>query len=143
MLEVQRTFIVSQPLDKVASYLKDFANTEEWDPGTVSTTRIGTGPVEVGAKWHNVSKFRGRETELEYVLKRAEAARLTFEGNNKTVTATDDLTFRESDGGTEINYHATFDFHGLARLAEPFIKGALQKLGDDTQQQMQRTINAR
>lgn len=143
MLEVKRTFVVDQPIDKVVSYLKDFANTEEWDPGTVSTTRIGTGPVEVGAKWQNVSKFRGRETELEYVMKRDEAARLTFEGNNKTVTATDDLTFRESGDGTEINYHATFDFHGLARLAEPFIKGALEKLGDETQQQMQKTINAR
>lgn len=142
MLDVQRTFVVTKPVEQVVSYLKDFANTEHWDPGTITTTRIGNGTIEVGARWHNVSEFRGRRTELDYRLSRAEADRLTFLGGNKTVTSTDDLRFREVEGGTEIRYRASFVFHGLARLAEPFLKRALDKLGDKTERQMRETINA-
>lgn len=134
--------MVTKPLAQVVSYLRDFANTEHWDPGTITTTRVGSGPVEVGARWHNVSEFRGRRTELDYRLTRAEVDRLTFTGENKTATSTDDLRFRAVEGGTEISYRAHFVFHGLARLAEPFLKGALEKLGDKTEQQMRETINA-
>ena len=142
MLDVTRTFVVTKPLDEVVSYLRDFANTEQWDPGTVSTTRVGDGPIEVGARWRNVSEFRGRKTELEYRLTRDEARRLTFVGKNKTVTATDDLHLREVDGGTEISYQAHFDFHGLAKLAVPFIRGAIEDLGDPTVRQMTKVLNA-
>lgn len=142
MTDVRRTFTVSQPPDKVVTYLKDFANTERWDPGTVTTTRVGDGPITVGTRWKNVSEFRGRKTELEYRLTRDEPRRLTFVGENKTVTSTDDLHFREVEGGTEIGYQAHFDFHGLAKLAVPFVKGALEKLGTQTENQMRRTINA-
>ncbi len=142
MTDVRRTFTVSQPMDKVVSYLEDFANAEQWDPGTVTCTRIGAAPVGVGTHWKNVSKFRGRTTELDYELVRSEPDRLTFVGKNKTATSTDDLHFRAADGKTEISYHAHFDFHGLARLAEPFLKGALEKLGDQTEAQMRKTINA-
>ncbi|MDQ3716681.1 MAG: SRPBCC family protein [Actinomycetota bacterium] len=142
MTDVQRTFTVNQPMDKVVTYLKDFANTERWDPGTVTTTRVGSGPIEVGACWRNISEFRGRKTTLEYTLTKAEPSRLTFVGKNKTVTSTDDLHFREVDGGTEISYQAHFEFQGLARLVTPFLKGALEKLGDQTEQQMRATVNA-
>jgi len=140
--DVRRTFTVQQPTDKVVAYLKDFANSEQWDPGTVTTKRVGNGPIEVGSQWHNVSEFRGRKTELEYRLTRAESRRLTFVGENKTATSTDDLRFREVEGGTEIGYHAHFEFHGLAKLATPFLKAPLEKLGDDTEKQMRETINA-
>lgn len=142
MLDVTRTFVVNQPIEKVVSYLRDFANTERWDPGTITTTRIGDGPIEVGTRWHNVSEFRGRRTELDYSLTRDEPTRLTFVGENKTATSTDDLHFREVDGGTEISYQAHFAFHGLARLAEPFLKGPLNKLGDKVEQQMRETVNS-
>lgn len=142
MTDVRRTFTVNQPMDKVVAYLQDFANSEQWDPGTVTTKRVGQGPIEVGTRWKNVSEFRGRETELEYRLTRTEPDHLTFVGENKTVTSTDDLSFRAVGAGTEIGYHANFDFHGLASLAVPFLKSALEKLGDQTEAQMRQTINA-
>ncbi|MBA3338206.1 MAG: SRPBCC family protein [Geodermatophilaceae bacterium] len=141
MTDVRRTFTVQQPTDKVVNYLRDFANTEQWDPGTVTTTRVDDGPIEFGTRWKNVSEFRGRKTELEYRLTRAEARRLTFVGENKTVTSTDDLNFGEVDGGTQIEYHAHFEFHGLAKLATPLLQAPLEKLGDQTEQQMRETIN--
>jgi carbon monoxide dehydrogenase subunit G len=143
MVHVQRTFTVTPSVEAVVDYLKDFAHAEAWDPGTVSCTREGgDGPVAVGTTWHNVSKVRGKETELTYRLERLEGARLTFVGENKTATSTDDITFRATDAGTEITYDSDIVFHGLAKLADPLMHGEFEKLGDETVDQLTRVLNA-
>ncbi|CAN5513407.1 SRPBCC family protein [soil metagenome] len=133
MLTVERTFTVQAPIENVFDYLADFTNTNDWDPGTVRTTRLDNGPLQVGAKFHNVSKFRGRETELDYELTVFDPrTHLTFQGTNKTVTSTDDLSFRPDGSGTQIHYAAHFDFHGVAKLAQPFLSSTFETLADDT-----------
>jgi carbon monoxide dehydrogenase subunit G len=141
MVAVIRKFTVQQPVEVVVDYLKDFARAEEWDPGTKTCRRTDAGDVRVGSRWHNVSEFRGRETELEYELARLEPTHLTFVGKNKTATSTDDLTFEAAGAGTAITYRATIEFHGLAKLAGPFLQSTFEKLGDETQQQMTRVLN--
>ncbi len=143
MLEVKKVFAVNKPVAEVQSYLKDFANAEEWDAGTKSCTRVSAGPITVGTSWKNVSEFKGKETELSYRLTKLEPSHLQFVGQNKTVTSTDDLTFAAVSGGTSITYSAKFDFHGIAKLASPFLRGALNKLGDQTAAQMKTVINAK
>ncbi|MFC1436524.1 SRPBCC family protein [Streptacidiphilus sp. N1-3] len=131
MVSVERTVVVGRSLEVVVDYLKDFARTEAWDPGTVRCVPLEPGPVAEGSTWRNTSVFRGRETELTYRLTRLEPARLTFIGTNRTATSTDDLTFREVDGGTSITYRADVTFHGLAKLAAPFLRGEFERLGDE------------
>ncbi|MET0315404.1 MAG: SRPBCC family protein [Rhodococcus fascians] len=140
MTDVKRTFMVNTPRDEVVRYLRDFARAEQWDPGTVSCTQIGDGPVRLGTKWRNVSEFRGRETELEYELVCDEPGRLTFTGRNKTVTSTDDLVFADSGANTVVAYHAHFRWHGLIKLVAPFVKGAIEDLGDPTVAQLKATL---
>jgi carbon monoxide dehydrogenase subunit G len=143
MPSVQRTFDVNAPLDQVFDYLADFTHTEQWDPGTVSTTRLDTASLSVGARFRNVSEFFGRRTELEYVLRVLDHGRhLVFVGTNKTATATDDLTFTGSARSTTITYRATFEFKGIAKFAGPFVKPALEKLADKTIKQLRETLEA-
>lgn len=130
MVDVERRFTVGRPVEVVVEYLKDFANAEQWDPGTVTCVRTDPGPVQVGSRWHNTSEFKGKETELDYRLERLEPNRLTFVGKNKTATSTDDLTLTPSGFGTEITYHAHIVFHGLAKVADPFLKSEFEMLGD-------------
>ena len=141
MIDVERTFQVRQPVPVVVDYLKDFAHAEQWDPGTKSCTRTDSGPIEVGSTWHNVSEFKGRDTELEYTLVESTAERLTFEGKNKTATSTDTISIRPTDTGSAITYHAQIEFHGLAKLATPFLKSEFEELGDKTVEQMTAVIN--
>jgi carbon monoxide dehydrogenase subunit G len=137
MLTVERTFRVVAPAAFVVDYLSDFSRAEEWDPGTVSCTRIDNGPIAVGARFHNVSEFRGKQTELQYQLTLLEpAAHLIFVGNNKTVTSTDDMTFRAEGDATVVKYRASLDFHGLAKFASPFLRKTFESLADKTQAQM-------
>ncbi|SER25524.1 SRPBCC family protein [Actinokineospora terrae] len=135
MVDVQRTFTVHATPEAVVDYLKDFARTEEWDPGTVSCRRLDDGPIRVGSTWHNVSKFLGSETELTYELVTSEPGHLKFIGKNNTATSTDDIrvTPGSSPGESELTYHAHIDFHGVAKLATPVAKIAFEKLATDTE----------
>ncbi|PZS14079.1 MAG: polyketide cyclase [Pseudonocardiales bacterium] len=141
MITVQRAVEVDRPLEAVFDYLADFTHTEQWDPGTVSTVRTDSGPLGVGARFHNVSEFRGRRTELDYRVMRFDPGEhLTFTGDNRTVTATDDLALRASASGTHITYRAHFRFKRWARLAEPLLKRGFQKIADDTVAQLRATL---
>jgi len=112
------------------------------DPGTRECERVDTEPIGVGARWHNVSEFRGRRTELDYELVRCEPARLTCVGRNKTATSTDDVTFEPTDEGTGITYRSHVRFHGLARLADPFLRREFVRLGDELEQTLPRAVTA-
>ena len=142
MVDVSRTLTVPVPLPTVVDYLKDFANAESWDPGTVSCVQTTPGPVAVGTEWRNVSEFRGKETTLTYRLDKLEPQRLVFTGTNKTATSTDELTFTDVDGGTSITYHAHVVFHGVAKLADPFMKKEFDRLGDELIETMAKALEA-
>jgi uncharacterized protein YndB with AHSA1/START domain len=135
-MEINRTVETRTPLSKVFAFLSDFTTTNEWDPGTVSTERV-SGSGGVGTDYHNTSKFMGRETELIYTVKEVVPnERLVLEGNNKTVRATDTMTFTStSGGGTRVTYNADFEFKGMvgkvAPLLSPLLGPAFKKLGDE------------
>ncbi|WP_433784973.1 SRPBCC family protein [Actinomycetospora sp. CA-101289] len=124
----------------VQAYLRDFANAEEWDAGTISCTPVDDTPVGVGKQWRNVSEFRGRETTLIYTLEVDEPGHLRIVGENKTVTSEDDMYLVADGPGTTVTYRATFTFHGAAKLATPLLVPALGKLGDDAQETLQQAI---
>lgn len=141
MITVQRTILAHRPVEQVFAYLRDFTNTEQWDPGTIRTTRADDGPLREGARFRNISEFRGRRTVLDYELAELETERhLRFVGRNKTVTATDDLTFRHDDGGTAVVYRATLQFHGFARLAEPLLRRNFEQLADATEHRLAESL---
>ena len=142
-MHVERTFTVPRPVESVFDYLSDFTRTNEWDPGTVETTRIG-GDGGVGTTYANTSEFMGRRTSLEYeTVALDRPTRLQFRGHNKTATATDTMTFTPTAGGTEVHYRADFDFGRLINLVAPLVlRGKLDKVADETVEQLEKTLLA-
>ena len=141
MPTVERTFTVTPPPTTVLEYLKDFSHTNEWDPGTDSTTRNGSGPIEVGSTWHNKSTIVGISTELEYTLTEATDDRLVFVGRNDTATTTDTITVVPEGSGSRLTYHVDLDMHGMAQLASPAIKLVFEKVASDTEKQLTEVLN--
>ncbi|MFF4102822.1 SRPBCC family protein [Streptomyces sp. NPDC001903] len=132
MIHVVRTMLVSRTMRDAAAYFADFAHAEEWDPATVSCVRLDQGPVGPGSRWRNVSRFRGRTSELSYRLDVREVDRLVFTGENGSVLVTDDLRFTPvSADSTRLTYSATFGFKGIARLAAPFLRKEVDRLAGD------------
>ena len=141
MTTTSRTFTVTPSPDTVLSYLKDFANAEEWDPGTVSCTQSTPGPVAVGTQWNNVSKIAGNETELTYTLKELTDDKVVLVGENKQATSVDTIEVRPHGAGSEITYTAELTMHGAAKLATPVMKLIFEKLGNDTENDMVEALN--
>jgi carbon monoxide dehydrogenase subunit G len=141
MTTTSRTFTVTPSPDTVLTYLKDFANAEEWDPGTVSCTQISTGPVAVGTQWKNVSKIAGNETELVYTLKELTGDKVVLVGENEQATSTDTIEVKPEAAGSEVTYTAVLEMHGMAKLATPVMKLIFEKLGNDTENDMVEVLN--
>lgn len=141
VITVERTVEVARPIAAVFAYLADFTHTEQWDPGTISTTRTDDGPLRVGSTFRNVSRFGKRVTELDYHVVRLEPdARLTFTGNNRTVEATDDMTLRAHDAATVITYRAHFRFKRWVRPLEPLLRSRFEPIADETVAQLAKTL---
>lgn len=140
-MDIHRSLTLTKSPAEVFAYLQDFTTTEEWDPGTVSTTRID-GDGGVGTRYRNVSKFLGRETELTYVVEEADAPRrLHLRGENKTVVSHDIMTLTPSAaGGTELDYRAEFEFKGVARFIAPLLAPAFKRLGDEAEEGLRRAL---
>ncbi|MGB0101053.1 MAG: SRPBCC family protein [Nocardioides sp.] len=141
MTTVSRTFTVKPPPSVVLDYLKDFGHAEEWDPGTERCTRLDDGPVQVGSRWHNVSKIAGVSTELEYELTELTDRGLVLVGKNDTATSTDNITVVPAGTGSEITYEAVIEMSGAAKLADPVVKLVFEKIGSDTEDDMTRVLN--
>jgi carbon monoxide dehydrogenase subunit G len=143
MTTVSRTFDVRPAPDLVIAYLKDFGNAEDWDPGTESCTRLDSGPVQVGSRWHNTSKIAGVTTELEYTLEQLTDDTIVLVGRNDTATSTDTITVVPSpDGpGSRITYEAVIELSGAAKVADPIMKVVFEKIGSDTEDDMTTVLN--
>ncbi|MGB2920725.1 SRPBCC family protein [Mycolicibacterium hippocampi] len=119
-----RKFNVSPPPGVVIDYLKDFGNSEQWDPGTQSCERVGTGPVAEGSYWHNVSKMLGVTAELTYKLEELTDRKVVFVGENKSSSSVDAIAVEAAGAGSVITYDAELQMYGTAKLLNPVMKRA-------------------
>lgn len=138
---VSRTFNVSPPPRVIVDYLKDFTHAEQWDPVTRSCERVDRGPVAEGAYWHNVSKILGRTAELTYKLEELTDRKLVFVGENKSATSVDTITVDAAGSGSVVTYEAEREMHGAARLLNPVMKLAFEKLAGETEKRLTTVLN--
>jgi hypothetical protein len=140
-MKLRRTVVVEKPLTAVFDYLSDFTTTTEWDPGTVTTVRQD-GDGGVGTTYLNTSQFLGRQSELTYVVReRVDGQLIRLQGDNKTLTAVDTMTFRPVPSGIEVTYDAEFTFKGAARFVAPLLGPAFKRLGDEAEAGMRKALN--
>ncbi|GAA0601642.1 polyketide cyclase [Kribbella sandramycini] len=140
MIVIERDVTVAAPAERVFDYLADFETTEEWDPGTVRTRRV-SGAGGVGTTYQNISQFSGRETQLTYVVEEFDRpGRIVLRGENKTVVARDTMTFDGGAGSTRVTYRAEFQLKGLARFAEPFLRKAFDRLGEEAEEGLRNAL---
>lgn len=137
-----RTVAVPRPLPQVAAYLSDFTTAAEWDPHTVSCTRLDDGPLAVGARFENVQRLAGHDSTLVYTVTEYEPGeRIVLEGGNDTVHSRDEMVFVETaDGGTEVTYTVDIELTGAAKLAQPAMPLAMKKIADEGADGMRETL---
>lgn len=141
MTTLSYTIEVDRPIGRVFAYLSDFTTTNEWDPGTVSTTRR-SGDGGVGTEYANTSKFMGKETHLTYRvidLVPDKLFRLTAD-DNKSVKPIDTMEFSGDEQHTTVVYTVEFQFKGVRKVAAPLMRLPLMKLGKDGERGMREAL---
>lgn len=139
-MKIQRTVETTAAPGPVFAYLSDFTNTNEWDPGTISTERV-EGDGGVGTVYHNVSEFNGNKSELRYeVVDLVPERRIALKGEGKSVHADDTMELAPSGTGTRVTYTADIRLKGLLKVAEPFLGKAFKKLGDEAEEGLNKAL---
>ncbi len=140
MTTLRRSIRTITPPAKVFPYLADFANAAQWDSGTVSCERV-SGDGGPGTVYRNVSRFAGREVELLYTTESAEEPTFVVVGRNETTVSRDTIVVTAEGTGSRVDYTAEFTFTGIARFLGPVMRPLLDRLGDQTAEQLARTLD--
>ena len=132
MTRIHERIATSLPIEATFDYVADFANSEQWDPGTTSSRRLDDGPVGPGARYGLTVRMGGRVAPMEYRIRDFDRPRrVVLVGSGSNVEAVDEIRFERAGDGTVIDYTADIRLGGLLRLAEPFLGGTFEKIGRD------------
>lgn len=131
MVRLTETAVTTLSREDAFRYIGDFGNVDQWDPGVVSANKATDGAPSVGTAYDLVLLNGSREMEMQYVITDHEFGnRIVLEGTGARVKAIDVIEFRDQADGTLITYTADLSLTGVARLAEPFMKGRFAKIGE-------------
>lgn len=140
MIEMEREVTTAVAPAVVFGYLSDFTTTEQWEPGTVRTTRID-GDGGVGTRYANTSRFAGRTSDLEYeVIGVTPGRSIQLRGQNDSLVAHDTITVTPHDNGSKVTYRIEFAFQGLLRFGEPLLRIPVANLMDKGVEGLQREL---
>jgi dehydrogenase/reductase SDR family member 12 len=132
------------PIDEAFRFVADFANSDQWDPGVVSSERLGDGPLGVGTRYRLLVRMGGRTAPMEYVTTAWEPTRrVVLKGTGSGVDAIDEIRFEPVPGGTRIDYVADIRLRSWMRPLAPFAGGALSRIARDARDGMQQALEAR
>lgn len=132
MVRLHETRLIERPVDEVFAYTADFENVAEWDPGVASSTRIGEGPVGVGAKYDVVVSFGASQIPMTYeITEYEENERVVLVGRGEEIEAIDEIRFDDrGPGRTVVEYTADLTFHNYVKYLTPLMGPIFKRVGE-------------
>jgi dehydrogenase/reductase SDR family member 12 len=142
MVRLRETIEVARPIDEVFAYVSDFGNAAQWDSGVAESRKAGAGPVGVGTTFKLRVRFGPRSIPMDYAIRELDRPRrVLLEGKSDSVHALDDIGFVATPRGTRITYTAEISLFGVLRAIEPFLKGALDRVGKNAVRGLQSALS--
>lgn len=131
-MRYHREIEVARDPESAFSYLADFTNAAEWDPGIVEARRLTEAPTSVGSRFEVIAVFRDRRQRFEYTVTEYEdGRRVALRGEGEKALSDDVITVSGVDGRTRIAYDADIRLKGVYRVAEPFLRSTFSRMGDE------------
>jgi carbon monoxide dehydrogenase subunit G len=142
MTKLHKRIETTLPIEAVFTYLVDFSNAQEWDPGVESARRLDLGPIDRGSRFELHVRMGGRVAPMTYRIRDlTRPTRVVFEGTGSRVEAIDSITLIDRpDGGTSVDYTADIRLGGLLRFVQPLLGRTFAKIGDAAAAGMERTL---
>ena len=121
---------VQRPSGEVFAYTADFSHSAEWDPGVISSRRVGDGPVGEGTQFELEVEFGSGATPMIYEITKYEPdSRVVLVGRGKKVDAVDEIRFEGREGATVIYYTAELTFHNYLKYLGPLVAPLVRRVG--------------
>lgn len=128
---ISRTVQIPLPIEATFSYVADFSNIAEWDPGVVAARKVTDGPPGVGTVYSLDLRYGARSFTMSYEIVEWDVPhRVVLDGVGDRVSATDRISFRPSTEGTVVDYEAELNLTGVLRFVQPFLSGFFRDIGD-------------
>ncbi len=141
MARYQASLRTQTAADDVFSYLSDFSNSQDWDPGVVIAERLTAGTIVEGAEFRLVARFLGGQSALTYrIVEYDPPHAVTFHGENDAVVSHDRITFVPETDGTTIDYDAQLELKGYRKVMEPLVSLAFRRVGTRALDGLKRTL---
>lgn len=126
------------------SYLGNFANTQEWDPGVRSATRTDGGALGAGSTFRVEVSFMGRTMPLEYrIIDWSPPRRVVLTTETDRFAGRDEIAVEPAAAGSRITYTADIRLKGLLKIAEPIMALAFRRTGDKAVAGLRHTLAQR
>lgn len=142
MTKLVESVTTELPREDAFAYLADFGHQAEWDPNTVSSRRLDTGELGVGARFALEVKVVNRTSPMEYRITEYEPpSRVVLVGEGSGVWSEDVFTFSEAPGGTRVDYAAEIRLSGLLGLMQPLLGRAFAGIAKGVVTGMRRELD--
>lgn len=118
------------PQTEAFSYTADFSNIENWDPGVVSSLKVGDDPIGIGTRYELQVRMGSKTIPMVYETAVFEPpGRVVLMGYGKELSAVDEIRFSRQDNMTLIEYTAVLWFHNFFKYLGPLLRPTLKKVG--------------
>lgn len=122
--------------------MADFANAEGWDPATLESKQLGTGPIQTGARFELKMEIFGRENVIDYEIIEFDApTRVVLRGENSGSVSIDEISVAPHGNGSAVTYEATVTMKGAYKLLGPLFAPVFKKMGDKARDQIAPWLN--
>ena len=144
MAHYHASFVSPIAIDDAFTYLADFTNAADWDPGVSAARRLDDGPIAVGSRFELKARFLGRDLPLRYRITQLDpATRVVFEADGGGLRAVDSISFEKTASGTRVIWDATLSLKGLRYVADLPLHLAFQWIGRQALEGLQAALDAR
>lgn len=125
MFTIAHTVEIDQPIEQVFAYVTDRANLPQWFSAVRSATQ--EGPNQIGTKTTITAQLLGYEVTsanevVEYELNQRFAIKA-----DKPFPVYEREIFTQQGQRTQIDYHGTFQTHGIYNVVGPLLRWMLQR----------------
>ncbi len=141
MARYRDTIASTRSAEEVFDYMAMFSNVSEWDPTAAEAQPIDGNPPGVGARFHVLVRWLGREIPLEYTTTLYERPkRVILRAENSSTISEDTITVEPTKTGCEMTYDASLTLKGAMRVIDPLFGLAFKRLGNNAAAGLRREL---
>lgn len=136
---LDETINVTASLPEAFTYLAEFAQIEQWDPGVARARQLTVGTPGVGTEFEIVMKAG---FSLYYrIVDFQRNQRILMAVDSRFFTAQEEIRFDAAENGSQIRYVAKFNFPLVFRLFNRLFPSVMDRVGKSAMAGLKRALS--